>query len=380
MAPRINIPPLTRGLVVGLIVLSLLNIAVRYRSWAPDRSAPLSSRQYYAPFLTIVPGVSVRYPWVFVTATLVEQNIVGLLLTAATLFYSGRYLERAWSSTEYTKFIMLCSVVPNLFSFLVYISLFRITRNAGFAYVACDSHTCFELISDRSTSINGGIALQAAFLVSFKQLIPEHTVAVARGLIRVRVKHFPSIFLIANTISGLAFGTDTAMLLSWLGFFTAWTYLRFYRKSPALTSSSTGDGLTLRGDPSDTFAFACFFPDVVQPPVAAVGNAVYHSLVALRLCTPFSAEDVDAGNEQATARGEGGLPSLLNPGGRGGRGGGRREEAERRRALALRALDQRLQTTTTVRPHPIANGAIGGETTYEIEPHDQPSEEINGHA
>lgn len=245
---------------------------------------------------------------------------------------------------------------------------------------ACDSHSCFELISTRSTSINGGIAIQAAFLVSFKQLVPEHTVAVARGLIRVRVKHFPAIFLIANTISGLVFGTDTATLLSWLGFSTSWIYLRFYRKSPALTSSSTGDSLIMRGDPSDTFAFACFFPDVVQPPVVAIGNTVYNTLIMLRLCTPFSAEDVTAGNEQATARGEGGLPSLLNPGGRGsGRGGGRREEAERRRALALRALDQRLQSTTMVRPQPIPNGAIGGETTYDIEPRHRSSEEPSVH-
>ena len=211
------------------------------------------------------------------------------------------------------------------------------------------------LITTRSTNISGGIAIQAGFLVSFKQLVPEHTISLLRGVVRIRVKHLPAIFLLANTISGVALGTDTAMLLSWIGFLTAWVYLRFYRLSPSLAASTAPGGGAqggdvIRGDASDTFAFAYFFPDAIHPLVAAISDAVYNALVALRICTPFSAEDVDVGNEQALARGEGGLPSLLNSG--RARGGGRREEAERRRALALRALDARLQN---VRPPPAAH-------------------------
>lgn len=131
--PRINIPPFTRGLLISLVVFSLLNAAARYRSWEVDRTTTLGSRQYYAPYLTIVPGLSIAYPWVFVTATLAEQNIFGLLISAATLFYGGRYLERAWSSTEYTKFVALVSVVPNLLSFLAYITVFVVTRNPNLA-------------------------------------------------------------------------------------------------------------------------------------------------------------------------------------------------------------------------------------------------------
>lgn len=173
----------------------------------------------------------------------------------------------------------------------------------------------------------------------------------------MRVKHFPAIFLLANTISGILLGTDTAMLLAWCGFFVSWGYLRFYRISPSLFSTSTGvdvgtgqaslpNDSTLKGDASDTFSFAAFWPDVVQPPVAALSDVVYNLLITLRLCTPFSAADVDAGNEQANAR-EGGreLPSLLQSGKSGARG-----EAERRRQLALRALDQRLNAAQHTRP------------------------------
>lgn len=201
------------------------------------------------------------------------------------------------------------------------------------------------LTSWRDTQINGALALEAAFLVAFKQLVPEHTVSLFKAAIRIRVKHFPAIFVLLNTISGPLLGTDTALFLGWFGFFTSWIYLRFYRVSPTLATTSTGDGAVIRGDASDTFAFSHFFPDVIQSAIAPLCDTIYNTLVAMRICMPFSEADVDVGNEQASARAEGGLPSLMNPSGGGAtdtRSGGRREEAERRRALALRALDARL--------------------------------------
>lgn len=170
-----------------------------------------------------------------------------------------------------------------------------------------------------------------------------------KGIIKIRVKHFPSIFLVANTVSGVVFGTFTALVLAWLGFFTSWTYLRFYKVQVDLSGTSTG-GAKIRGDASETFAFAYFWPDIVQPPIAAVADSVYNALIALHICTPFSVEDIESSNEQSTVRAEGSLPSLLNPGGR--RGGGKREEAERRRALALKALDQRLNAAAANKTQP----------------------------
>ena len=196
------------------------------------------------------------------------------------------------------------------------------------------------------------MAIQASFLVAFKQLVPEHTVTVFKGLIKMRVKHFPALFLLLNTLSGIIFGTDTAAILSWIGLFSSWTYLRFFKRQPDISGTST-DSKGIKGDASETFSFACFFPDVVQPPITLVTDSIYSILVVLRICTPFSAEDIASGNEQAVARGEAGLPSLLNNGRSGGiRGTAKREEAERRRALALRALDQRLQAAAAARGEP----------------------------
>jgi len=196
----------------------------------------------------------------------------------------------------------------------------------------------------------------------------------------MRVKHFPAIFLLANTISGIVLGTETAMFLAYFGFMTAWVYLRFFRISPSLSSAATGDGSVIKGDASDTFAFAHFFPEPIHTPLAALTDGLYNTLVSLGACTPFSEQDIDAGNEQASARAEGGLPSIMNPNSRGGRGGATRAEAERRRALALKALDQRLHAaaargpTTAAPAAPSSSGpSMLGETSYEPDQADAPA-------
>lgn len=104
----------------------------------------------------------------------------------------------------------------------------------------------------------------------------------------------------------------------------------------------------MKGDASDTFAFVAFFPDALHPVIAPISDGIYGLLVQLRLCTPFSDEAIEAGNESAASRSEAGLPGIMNSRGGSG-GGGRRAEAERRRALALKALDQRLSAAAAGR-------------------------------
>ena len=112
-------------------------------------------------------------------------------------------------------------------------------------------------MENRFTTICGGVALQAGFLVAFKQLVPEHTVTLFKGVIKVRVKHFPALFLLVNTLSGPIFGTDVAAVLAWLGFLSSWTYLRFYKRSfPDLGSNQAP---SLQGDASEIFGM-CAFP------------------------------------------------------------------------------------------------------------------------
>lgn len=193
--------------------------------------------------------------------------------------------------------------------------------------------------------------------------MPEHTVTVLKGVVKVRVKHFLSIFLLAHTFSGFVFRTDTALVMAWLGFLTSWIYLRFYKTQVDLSGVTAG-GVSIRGDASETFAFAYFWPDLVQPPIAAFADRIYTALIAFRICTPFAAQDIESSNDSFTATGESGRLAMLSP-----EGGpeGKKEEAERRRALALKALDQRLSEATT--KHHLAGPSTSSPSTNEIQTH-----------
>jgi membrane associated rhomboid family serine protease len=129
---RINLPPLTRSVLAGQVVFTLLNFALRPNSgWVEKVEKPLVGVGNGVPYLTIVPGRSILYPWVFALATVVEQNLFGLITSGLTIFYGGRYLERAWGSQEFTKFIMFVAMIPNILSFLLYMLGYLVTGSGA---------------------------------------------------------------------------------------------------------------------------------------------------------------------------------------------------------------------------------------------------------
>ncbi|KAK7751033.1 hypothetical protein SLS62_007018 [Diatrype stigma] len=315
MPPRWNIPPVTRILLGALLLQSVLSAAVRYRQWS-------AHSEIVVEWLTLVPQLSLFYPWTFVTTTLVENNIFTLAIAALALYHGGRYLERAWSSREFAKFLLVVSLIPNTLTFLALISFFTVTRNERWTL----------------TTIAGTIPLQISFLVAFSQLVPAHTVTLFRGVLSMRVPRFPLLYTGIVTILAITpLLTSASLLLTVFGFLTSWTYLRFYKTVfPDLDSSQVA---SMRGDASETFAFAEFFPGPAKPVVAALSEQIFNVLVAVRICAPFSPADVSAaasGNHFLQRNAPGGV----------------RAEAERRRALALKALDQRLHAATTVTRSP----------------------------
>jgi len=131
MAPRINLPPLTRILLLINIALSVLNASLRLNKWRHELDTPspgktvmstnyLSSPQWAIPYLALVPTKSIRYPWTFVTAAWVENNLLSLAISASVIWLGGKYLERAWGSKEFGKFVVLVTVIPNVLAFGVY--------------------------------------------------------------------------------------------------------------------------------------------------------------------------------------------------------------------------------------------------------------------
>lgn len=132
MPPRINLPPLTRALFLLLLALSALNAALRFHAWSASLSSAtptqlattpsnyLSDPQWAQPFLVLVPVRSIKYPWTSLTAVLVENNVLSLAISGCVVWFLGRYLERAWGTVEFGKFVLFGSMIPNILTFFLY--------------------------------------------------------------------------------------------------------------------------------------------------------------------------------------------------------------------------------------------------------------------
>ncbi|KAK9462503.1 eukaryotic integral membrane protein-domain-containing protein [Lipomyces oligophaga] len=344
---RISLPPLTKGVLVLLTLLTLVDTAIRYTTYLHTTGREHNLELIYVPYITLIPSVSIIFPWTFLTATYVEEGIFAFAISFATLMYGSRYCERVWGWSELAKFLAIVGGFSNLAVFI-----------ALYAHVIITGSVQYEF-----RTINGTVALQAGFLVALKQLVPEHAVVLFRGLLKVRVKSLPALFLLLNTIIGL-FEAEVNLILTWAGFFTAWIYLRFFRIStlsgvlPSPVTSENPDvnmPTTTRGDASDTFALAGFFPDSFAPLVDSIATYIFGFLVKIHVCTPFSEEDIDAANQrnnQIRQRFVAPLPGSV------------RAEAERRRALALKALDQRLSQNKKETTGIAGAGSSLGETNF----------------
>lgn len=346
----ISLPPFTKICIGVFITLSILTSFLRYTEYTrqyadatkpkiqPDTDEhPLPETVYpqykdiIVPYLMLVPSLSIIYPWVVLTTSMIEQSLTGFIVTGAAILYGGKYCERVWNTQEFAKFMAIQCVIPPIITSFSLVTLYAVTGNEQL------------LLKD----VSGGTAIQAGFLVAFKQLVPEHSIVLFQGALKSQVKLLVMPLLLMYTILGIVLRSPVLVLLPWTGFFTAWVYLRFYRLSftdSPLPVSEPGTGSQvperseIRGDASDTFSLAGFFyPAPVRDAIATVSEPVFSLLVALKVCTPFSLDEVESGNFRASLHQSGG------PGAGLGIRTAEESEADRRRALALKVLEERLE-------------------------------------
>ncbi|KAJ6604839.1 eukaryotic integral membrane protein-domain-containing protein [Mycena vulgaris] len=289
-----SIPPVTRGFTAATLVSSLFYAWLRWNGTV------------YTPYLTVVPGSSLFYPWTFVTSVLVETSIFELIGSLVFVSPSLRYLERVWGSVETLKFIAVSVGFSNIIAFGFNWIEFMFTKDADLFLYGMQYH--------------GQMALQIAILVAFTQLIPEHQIQIL-GVFKARVKTLPMAYLTLSTV--LTFlGFQCPWIIIQFGWFVGWIYLRFYKKNTG--DSVGGDSY---GDRSETFSLISWFPPFIHYPLSLLGNFV-HSLATRLHLIPTTNSDIESGLYNQVP-------------------GSARAEAERRRAMALKALDQRLANTAT---------------------------------
>ncbi|GAA5956512.1 hypothetical protein JCM3765_003468 [Sporobolomyces pararoseus] len=343
------LPPATRGLTVTLILCSTLYFFSRLsiaRNGAPVGSSPTGDAGSTVPWLNLVAANFVYNPWTIVTSAFTETNLIEFLVSLLTLPLSGRYLERVWGAQELVKFVLFTVIVSNGIALVVSVIESIVLGNKQlFLY---------------DMSYHGLEALQVGFLVAFTQLIPEHQVQMFGGVIKARVKSLPMAYVTFSNVACLL-GYQSPYILIQFGWLVSYLYLRFLKKN---------EGSDFRGDRSETFAFANWFPPFVQKYVSILSNFVFSLAVRFNLIQPWSSVDIESSGAGATTT-VGGATYTSVP-------GGARAEAERRRAMALEALDRRMASKPAVgatapgTSTPAATGGVGA-TSATPEPIEAPT-------
>ncbi|KAF9207674.1 hypothetical protein BGZ49_010783 [Haplosporangium sp. Z 27] len=304
-----NVPPLTKSISTGMTVMTVLGLVLRFRDMAmlgysDEDSTNTGGSTFANAEATLIPLLAL-VPFIFNTAILLG---------------SGKYLERAWGSRELFKFLAVTSVGSMLGIYFTCLFEYIVRGNEDILYVPVSKET--RSIFNYNTQAYGLTAVLSGFLVGFKQLVPEHLVTLW-GILSVRVKTLPMLFAVFMIVDSLITRSQIHLMMAIYGLFISWVYSRFIK---------TQDGI--RGDRSETFSFASFFPEAAQPLVKPLSNIVFGILVRLNICSPLGfGANLQQGLESSQSSST--ILPLSQP-------ASLRAEAERRRALALKALDMRL--------------------------------------
>ncbi|KAJ8015900.1 hypothetical protein DPEC_G00001490 [Dallia pectoralis] len=273
--------------------ISAIVLLLYLLSWAVDTSYALG----VTPGYLFPPNFWI---WTLVTHGVVEQHVWGVAANVGTVMACGRLLEPLWGALELLIFFAVVNISAGLLSGLCYLLTYIATFDLDYLF---------------GVHIHGSPAFLGGVLVALKQTMGDTTVL---RVPQVRLKAAPALVLLCLALLRASGLLETAAPLAAFSFgaLAGWVYLRFYQRH------SRG-----RGDMSDHFAFASFFPEAVQPVVGMLAGLVHAALVKIKVCRKMVKRyDVGAPSSITIS-----LPGT-DP-----------QDAERRRQLALKALNERLK-------------------------------------
>ncbi|PKI82407.1 hypothetical protein MVES1_003360 [Malassezia vespertilionis] len=307
-----SLPVGARVLVGLLVAFSTLLAALRELGILQLNRVVIGSALHY-PYLVLIPGASLWFPWTLVTAGFCETSVIEFAVSLATIPFAAQYLERFWGAHELLRFSVVIMVVSNVIAAFLSLLLYIVFQSNTAAF---------------KTQFHGMQALQSAYLVAFAQRIPQHQLKLFSARFAISVRDLPMLYVGVSNVMCLLGYTSPWMLIQF-GWLASWLYLRFYQL----------DEHGVRGDATEAFAFKYWFPSFVQPYVGMLADFVHGHAARLGLVRETVAyTDLELNVDE---------PAPLDAA-----GSGARAEAERRRALALEALDQRMANETDTSESP----------------------------
>ena len=312
--------------------------------WLVGLVAPTAGGELFG----LIPGraLSSYSVWTFVTAGFYETSLpMGALNIAAAVLVCPA-LERLWGSRALAVFLLAMDVSVLLSVWAGLIGLYALTEAEMFLFrVVC-----------------GFSGVSAALLVALKQRWPEQALLPLPLFSRVQLQHLPLLacsLALLCWLGGWMGGKETPLVCC--GTVFSFLYLRFYARDP-----DTG----LVGDLRPDFAFATLFPDVwgVRGVVNLVVAIPFHALMK----AGFFAEALKSGGGLPLSSASAASPTssdatALLVGSASMRAVD--PQAERRRILAIKAIDEKLAELAKHATEAQAGGAAAAHTSNTAAPH-----------
>ncbi|KAG1468595.1 hypothetical protein G6F56_003745 [Rhizopus delemar] len=248
------------------------------------------------------------------------------LLPGFVFYAPWTLLTAAFYENNIFSYVVITAVLSNVVTVIGQLANFYITQNDAVLY---------------KVQINGMSGVFSGFLVAFKHLVPEHRLAILGGKVSIRVKNLLGVATAASILGLVLFNAIVFYNLVNVGWVIGWIYIRFFKYQ---------DGI--QGDQSEAFAIQTFFPEFLHPVIVFISNNVYDLLVKIKCCKPGARtyRDLELGTTTPVP-------------------GSARAEAERRRALALKALDMRLsKSPTQAETAPVPENAVIFDAEEKPEP------------
>ncbi|CAF0933289.1 unnamed protein product [Didymodactylos carnosus] len=215
--------------------------------------------------LAVIPGKIMPpnfWIWTLLTHSFIELHIWHTCIDVIVVFLYSKMIEPLWGTKELLSFYFLVTIPNAIFATCIYFMIYMFTFNDEYLF---------------ERPIYGLASFIGAYCVVIKQIMPD-TVIISTPFIKLKQDHVPLLIILISTLLYVinAVPVHFLIMLSF-GIFISWTYLRFFQ----LHKNGS------RGDQSNTFSFASFFPPPIQPVISVLANTVFELFVRIKICKPF---------------------------------------------------------------------------------------------
>lgn len=185
------------------------------------------------------------------TYPFLDYNVINIIITLATIPIFGMLVENLYGRYMFVKFCVIVVVVTGIICAAI---------AAAIPFITGSLSSWFDV------GVGGYFGFQPILMACFvacKQAMPESIIALA-FVVRVKLKHMP-ILTLTLTLCAAIFLPSRGALPFAVALLVSWCYLRFFS---SLQMPSAG------GDLRDSFSFASFFPQAMQPWIAPVSRRI----------------------------------------------------------------------------------------------------------